>query len=434
MGVAIRFLYYSKQLTIQGRVNLSILEVYSSQSKPVISCSLIDDDGNEKEILIISLEDNGIHVYKNIEEKDNHYILPPIPQIDLLIKEVIDEVAEELNVKSIVFKFGNDKEVEEQTDNLVLSSEWYNAEKLALAASKHTALLSDIDSKIIIGIVKFSNFLYAATILRKEDTFPLMQVILKTDGDIPELKIYNEMGQLIEERREKIDNFENYVRSLINSDDVSIVYKESLEEIPSPTEITTDKGKLYVCVIFKYFIGFLPSSSVKDKEILIHNKKKLAKMLRALLYLDRISKNGGTEIIIGRKGVPLSKLKEQIKLIKSNVENILHKIYNLTDVNYYGINDNIIEQLIKYDEELTDDDLSLGIRVLPVAFIVSASNKQEFDNQVNRILNGPTPDGYDILDEYIRRNVSSYFIGYLMSLEEALIIYDDINNEVKNHG
>jgi hypothetical protein len=72
------------------------------QNKPIISCSLIDDNGNEKEILIISLEDNGIHVYKNIEEKDNHYILPPIPQIDLLIKEVIDEVAEELNVKSIV--------------------------------------------------------------------------------------------------------------------------------------------------------------------------------------------------------------------------------------------------------------------------------------------------------------------------------------------
>ncbi|BDC18351.1 hypothetical protein [Acidianus sp. HS-5] len=414
---------------------MSILEVYSSQSKPVISCSLIDDNGNEKEILVISLEDNGVHVYKNIEEKDNHYILPPIPQIDLLIKEVIDEVAEELNVKSIVFKFGNDEEVEEQTDNLVLSEEWYNAEKLALAASKHTALLSDIDSKIIIGIVKFSNFLYAATILRKEDTFPLMQVILKTDSEIPIVKIYNEIGQLIQERREKIDNFENYVRSLVNSDEVAIVYKESLEEIPSPTEVTTEKGnKLYVCVIFKYFIGFLSSSTTKDKEILIRNKKKLAKTLRALLYLDRISKNGGTEIIIGRKGVPLFQLKEQIKLIKSKAENILHKMYNLNEVNYYGINDNVIEELIKYDEELTDDDLSLGIRVLPVAFIVSASNKQEFDNQINRILNGPTSDGYDILDEYVRRNVSSYFIGYLMSLEEALIIYDDIINEVNNHG
>lgn len=414
---------------------MSILEVYSLQNKPIISCSLIDDNGNEKKILVISLEDNGIHVYKNIEEKDNHYILPPIPQIDLLIKEVIDEVAEELNVKSIVFKFGNNEEDEEQTDKLVLSEEWYNAEKLALVASKHTALLSDIDSKIVIGIVKFSSFLYAATILRKEDTFPLMQIVLKTDSEIPTLKIYNEMGQLVEERREKIDNFENYVRALVNSDEVAIVYKESLEEIPSPIEVTTNKGdKLYVGVIFKYFIGFLPSTTTKDREISIHNRKKLAKMLRALLYLDKMGKNGGTEIIIGRKGVPLTKLREQIKLIKNRVENLLHKLYNLPEINYYGINESVIDELIKYDEELSDSDLSLGIRVLPVAFIVTASNKQEYDNQMNRILNGPTSDGYDILDEYVRRNVSSYFIGYLMSLEEALIIYDDIINEMNSHG
>ncbi|AWR93483.1 hypothetical protein [Acidianus brierleyi] len=407
---------------------MSVLQVYSNPAKAVISCSLVDENGNEKEILTITLEDNGIHVHKNIE-KDDHYIIPPIPQIDMLIREVIEQIAEELNVQTVVFRYGENSDLEE-TDDLILSDAWYDIEKLALAASKHAALANDVESKVIIGIVKFSNFIYAATVLRKEDTFPLLQIFMDSSNN--EIKIYNEIGQLVEERREKVQDFEEYVKSLVNSSDVAVVYKESLDEIPSPKEITTDNGRYYVGVVFKYFMGFFPSSSIKEvssKRIYVRNKSKFVKLLRALLYLDKLSDDGGVEVLLSSSAVPLNDIPKEVDKIKGKVDKILGK-YKITDVNYFGINDTLIKELVNYKPQFGEGDVYLGMRVIPVAFVIITENKQDFDNYVERILNGPTSDGYEILDEAVKKYISSYFIGYLMSVEEALIIYSDIFNEL----
>jgi len=411
---------------------VSVLQVYSNPAKAVISCSLVDENGNEKEILTITLEDNGIHVHKNIG-KDDHYIIPPIPQIDMLIREVIEQIAEELNVQAVVFRYGENSDLEE-TDDLILSDAWYDIEKLALAASKHAALANDVESKVIIGIVKFSNFIYAATVLRREDTFPLLQIFMDSSNN--EIKIYNEIGQLVEERREKVQDFEEYVKSLVNASDVAIVYKESLDEIPSPKEITTDNGRYYVGVIFKYFMGFFPSSSIKEvssKRIYVKNKSKFVKLLRALLYLDKLSDEGGVEILLSSSAVPLNDIPKEVDKIKVKVDKILGK-YKITDVNYFGINDTLIKELVNYKPQFGEGDVYLGMRVIPVAFVIITENKQDFDNYVERILNGPTSDGYEILDEAVKKYISSYFIGYLMSVEEALIIYSDIFNELSKDG
>ncbi len=403
---------------------MSVLQVYSNPAKAVISCSLVDENGNEKEILTITLEDNGIHVHKNIE-KDDHYIIPPIPQIDMLIREVIEQIAEELNVQAVVFRYGENSDLEE-TDDLILSDAWYDIEKLALAASKHAAL----ESKVIIGIVKFSNFIYAATVLRREDTFPLLQIFMDSSNN--EIKIYNEIGQLVEERREKIQDFEEYVKSLVNSSDVAVVYKESLDEIPSPKEITTDNGRYYVGVVFKYFMGFFPSSSIKQvssKRIYVKNKSKFVKLLRALLYLDKLSDDGGVEVLLSSSAVPLNEIPKEVDKIKEKIDKILGK-YKITDVNYFGINDTLIKELANYKPQFGEGDVYLGMRVIPIAFVIVTENKQDFDNYVERIVNGPTSDGYEILDEAVKKYISSYFIGYLMSVEEALIIYSDIFNEL----
>ncbi len=411
---------------------MSVLQVYSNPAKAVISCSLVDENGNEKEILTITLEDNGIHVHKNIG-KDDHYIIPPIPQIDMLIREVIEQIAEELNVQAVVFRYGENSDLEE-TDDLILSDAWYDIEKLALAASKHAALANDVESKVIIGIVKFSNFIYAATVLRREDTFPLLQIFMDSSNN--EIKIYNEIGQLVEERREKVQDFEEYVKSLVNASDVAIVYKESLDEIPSPKEITTDNGRYYVGVIFKYFMGFFPSSSIKEvssKRIYVKNKSKFVKLLRALLYLDKLSDEGGVEILLSSSAVPLNDIPKEVDKIKVKVDKILGK-YKITDVNYFGINDTLIKELVNYKPQFGEGDVYLGMRVIPVAFVIITENKQDFDNYVERILNGPTSDGYEILDEAVKKYISSYFIGYLMSVEEALIIYSDIFNELSKDG
>ncbi|MCI2415442.1 MAG: hypothetical protein MPF33_09420 [Candidatus Aramenus sp.] len=413
---------------------MSILKVYSDPVKPTIMCSLVDDDGNERDILTITLEDNGIHVHKNLGT-DDHYIVPPVPQVETLIREVIEEIAEELNVKSVVFTYGDEEE--ENTEDLVLSDEWYNIEKLALAASKHTALSTEVDAKVVIGVVKFSNFIYSATVLRKEDTFPLLQVYMDSSSDVPLIRIYNELGQLIEERREKVEDFEEYVKSLVTSNEIAIVYREEVESFPSPKEVVTENGStFYVGVIFKYVLGFLPSSSIDDvktKKIYVKNKSKLAKLLRAVLYLDKLSSNGGVEVLVPSYAVPLNEIPKEIERLKQRAVKLL-KRYKVNAVSFYGVNESLLKELFNYKPKFEDGEVYLGIRVIPVAFVIMAQDKGEFEEYVERILNGPTSDGYEILDEAIKKYVSSYFIGYLMDIEETLIIYSDIINELNKDG
>ncbi|AWR96511.1 hypothetical protein DFR86_02400 [Acidianus sulfidivorans JP7] len=415
------------------------LKVYSDPNEAIVSCLLINDDGSEKNIVTISLEDNGIHVHKLVGE-DSYYILSPIAQIDVLIKEVIEEIAEELNIKSIVFKFG---EYDENTNDLVLSDEWYNIEKLALAASKHTALSSDIESKIVIGIVKFTNYLFAATVIRKEDTFPLVQVIYDKSYNPSIIKIFNELGQLVEERRENIDNFNEYVKSLVSSsEDVTIIYRESLEEIPSPREVTSDNGdKHFIGVIFKYIAGFIPSLSENmannssNKKIILKNKKKFIKFLRAILYVDKLSKEGGVEVILPSYAVSLPLVYSEIEKLKSRTEKILLNKLNIKEenINYFGASEELLKELSNAKNSI-NNEFYLDVRILPIAFLIVANTKQQFDDYAKRIINGPTSDGYEILDELIKDNLSTFFIGYLMSLEEALIIYSDIFNELSKDG
>ncbi|ARM74992.1 hypothetical protein [Acidianus manzaensis] len=412
---------------------MAILKVYSHPNEAMVSCLLIDEKGNEKDIMTISLEDNGVHVHKLLGE-ENYYILPPIAQIDTLVREVIEEVAEELNIDTIVFKFGD---YNEDTDDLILSDAWYNIERLALAASKHTALSSDVESKIVIGIVKFSAYLYASTIIRKEDTFPLLQIIYDRSSNPSIIKIYNELGQVVEERRENIENFEEYVKSMLSSnDDVAIVYRESLDEIPSPKEVTNNNGeKYFVGIIFKYLAGFVPSISDshlnlnKKERIIIKNKKKFVRLLRAILYLDRFSKDGGVEVIIPSYTVPLHMLPLEISKLKGKAEKFLSNKLGLKGDNYFGANEEILKELSN-EKNFISDNFYLDLRILPIPFIIVASTKQQFDEYAKRIMNGPTSDGYEILDELIKENLSTFFIGYLMSLEEALIIYSDIFNEL----
>lgn len=66
----------------------------------------------------------------------------------------------------------------------------------------------------------------------------------------------------------------------------------------------------------------------------------------------------------------------------------------------------------------------------PDRILVVGSTKKEFDEFASRIVMGPTPDGMEILDEEIKSNLSNMFVGYLASLEEALILYNDIDEEV----
>ncbi|AWS00519.1 hypothetical protein DFR87_03360 [Metallosphaera hakonensis JCM 8857 = DSM 7519] len=379
--------------------------------------------------MTIFLQDNGIHVHKTLD--NDHYIIPPVPQIGVLIKEVIEEVAEELNAEAIVFRYGENEP--EEVDDLVLSDAWYDIERLALAASKHAALSEEMDSKVIVGIIKFSSFIYAATAIRKEDTFPLFQIYMDTSSDLPLVKIYNELGQLVEERREKIDDFETYVKSLVSSDDIAVIYRESALEVPSPKEITREDGsKYYVAVLFKYFLGFLPSSSVNEvtnRKVAIRGKRNLIKTLRALLYLERLSEEGGVDILMGNHAVPLNYLLDELeKLSKRAIASLTRKglSYNLDET----LEEPILRELKNYKPEYTSGDIYLGIRVIPVAFVVVARNKEEFDQAIQRIAGGPTSDGYEILDELVKKSVSGYFIGYLMTLEEALIIYSDISSEL----
>jgi len=413
---------------------VSILKVHSDPVKPTIMCSLVDDDGNERDILTITLEDNGIHVHKNLGT-DDHYIVPPVPQVETLIREVIEEIAEELNVKAVVFTYGDEEE--ENTEDLVLSDEWYNIERLALAASKHTALSAEVDAKVVIGVVRFSNFIYSATVLRKEDTFPLLQVYMDSSSDVPLIRIYNELGQLIEERHEKVEDFEEYVKSLVTSNEIAVVYREEIESFPSPKEVVTENGStFYVGVIFKYVLGFLPSSSIDDvktKKIYVKNKSELAKLLRAVLYLDKLSSNGGVEVLVPSYAVPLNEIPKEIERLKQRAVKLL-KRYKVNAVNFYGVKESLLKELFNYKPKFEDGEVYLGIRVIPVAFVIMAQDKGEFEEYVERILNGPTSDGYEILDEAIKKYVSSYFVGYLMDIEETLIIYSDIINELNKDG
>ncbi|AEB95479.1 conserved hypothetical protein [Metallosphaera cuprina Ar-4] len=405
------------------------MQVVSDPEIPKVRCLLVDSAGTEKDIMTISLQDNGVHVHKTLE--NDHYIIPPIPQISTLIKEVIEEVAEELNAEAIVFRYGGEKA--DEVEDLILSDAWYDIEKLALAASKHAALSEEIDSKVVIGIIKFSSFIYAATAIRKEDTFPLLQIYMDTSSDLPLIRIYNELGQLVEERREKVDDFEAYVKSLVSMDDATVVYRESNTDIPSPKEITTEDGsKFYVAMIFKYFLGFLPSPSiyeVTNKKIIIKNKRKLTKSLRALLYVEKLSDEGGVEILLGNHAVPLNMLNEELhKLSRKGREMLERKgiTFNTDD----ALKEPLLKELLNYKPQYGSGDVYLGIRVVPLAFLVVAKDKEEFDQIVSRIANGPTSDGYEILDELIKSSISGYFIGYLMTLEEALIIYSDISSEL----
>ncbi|EWG07543.1 MAG: hypothetical protein ASUL_03514 [Candidatus Aramenus sulfurataquae] len=408
--------------------------MHSDPVKPTIMCSLVDDDGNERDILTITLEDNGIHVHKNLGT-DDHYIVPPVPQVETLIREVIEEIAEELNVKAVVFTYGDEEE--ENTEDLVLSDEWYNIERLALAASKHTALSAEVDAKVVIGVVRFSNFIYSATVLRKEDTFPLLQVYMDSSSDVPLIRIYNELGQLIEERHEKVEDFEEYVKSLVTSNEIAVVYREEIESFPSPKEVVTENGStFYVGVIFKYFLGFLPSSSIDDvktKKIYVKNKSELAKLLRAVLYLDKLSSNGGVEVLVPSYAVPLNEIPKEIERLKQRAVKLL-KRYKVNAVNFYGVKEPLLKELFNYKPKFENGEVYLGIRVIPVAFVIMAQDKGEFEEYVERILNGPTSDGYEILDEAIKKYVSSYFVGYLMDIEETLIIYSDIINEMNKDG
>ncbi|BBL46734.1 hypothetical protein MJ1HA_0833 [Metallosphaera sedula] len=408
---------------------MSILQVISDPKVPKVKCSLIDSTGTERNIMTIFLQDNGIHVHKELE--NDHYIIPPVPQIGALIREVIEEVAEELNANAIVFRYG-DEEAEE-VDDLVLSDAWYDIERLALAASKHAALSEEIDAKVILGIIKFSSFIYAATAIRKEDTFPLLQIYMDASTDLPLIKIYNELGQLVEERREKVEDFETYVKSLVSSEDMTVIYRESAMDIPSPKEITTEDGsKYYVAVLFKYFLGFLPSSSVTEvtsRKIPVKGKRKLVKTLRALLYLEKLSEEGGVEIVIGSHAVPLNQLLDELSKLSERAKATLTRrklMYEPEKV----FEEPLVRELRNYKPEYSSGDVYLGIRVIPVGFIVVARNKEEFDHAIQRISNGPTSDGYEILDELVKKSVSGYFIGYLMTLEEALIIYTDITSEL----
>ncbi|TRM84579.1 hypothetical protein DJ526_11965, partial [Sulfolobus sp. A20-N-G8] len=57
---------------------------------------------------------------------------------------------------------------------------------------------------------------------------------------------------------------------------------------------------------------------------------------------------------------------------------------------------------------------------------VVADSKRRFEEYVERIIKGPTSDGLELLDEYFRQNLSSSFVAYLANLEEILILYNDI--------
>ncbi|MEM1600148.1 MAG: hypothetical protein QXW51_04980 [Sulfolobaceae archaeon] len=390
------------------------LEVYSNPERPEVLCSLVDERGNKKEIMLIKLQDNGVHVYKTEE----HYILPPIPQINSLIKNVIEEVAEELKVDSIVYNYGN---IDTNSETLILSNDWFDIERLALASSKHVALSSDVESKIIVSIVKFSDNAYAATVLRREDSFPILQVFMDASFSPPLIKIYNELGQNIETRRENINNFDEYVKSLINEDEYTLIYREFIEYNPLPAESSTSDGKkIYAGCIFKYLIGF----NVENKAILI-KKRKLARLLRAILYLDRLSKSGGVDIIIGNP-VSVSDLSQAIVKLKNKVNNAINKKFKINNIYYYGAN----LELIKESNIASNKNI---LNVVPIAFVIIADSKKKFEEYVERILSGPKTDGLELLDEYIRQDLSNTFISYLASLEELLILYNDIIRDLDDN-
>lgn len=391
---------------------MGLLEVYSNPERPEVLCSLVDDKGNKKEIMLIKLQDNGVHIYKTEE----HYILPPVPQIESLIKDVIEEVAEELKVDSIVYNYGN---IDTNSQTLILSKEWFDVERLALASSKHVTLSSDIDAKVIVGVVKFSNTAYAATVLRKEDSFPILQVFMDTSFNPPLIKIYNELGQVIESRRENIDNFEEYVKSLINEEEYTLIYREFIEYNPLPAENSTSDGKkIYAGCIFKYIIGFT------DKKPVLIRKRKLVRLLRAILYLDRISGGVGVDIIIGNPST-ISDLPQSINRLKNKVEKLLGKKFEINNIYYYGANLDLIKEL-----NLNSKDV---LRVIPIVFVILADSKKKFEEYVERIISGPTVDGLELLDEYIRQNLSNSYIAYLANLEEVLILYSDIIQDLDNN-
>jgi hypothetical protein len=394
---------------------VKILQVFSDENEPKVLCSVVEKEGQTKDILQIELRDNGLHIYKRNMDDEDHYILPPVPEIDSLVKEIIEEVADELSVEAIVYKYGQDNE----TEDLVLAGTWHDLEKLALAASKHAAVSADVESKVIIGIVKFSNFIQAATLLRKEDSFPIMQVFVDFSTDPHTVKLYNEMGQLIENRRENVNDFEEYVKGLTNEEDSVIVYRESIGRSPSPTEVKYSNGETkYVGVIFKYIIGFNPEDSSDPK---IKNKRRLSTIIRGTTYLDRLSEGSGVEVMIGNP-ITLDQLVKETLKIKRRIQRTLSKLgIQATDINYFGADESILKEI---------KDSNPWMLLVPIGFLVVGSTKKEFDEFASRIVMGPTPDGMEILDEEIKSNLSNMFVGYLASLEEALILYNDIDEEV----
>ncbi len=394
---------------------MKILQVLSNENEPEVSCSLLDKEGQQKEILHIELQDNGLHIYKRTMEDEDHYILPPIPEIDTLIKEIIEEVADELSVETIIYKFGQDNE----TEDLILSSIWHDLEKLALAASKHAAVSSEVETKVVIGIVKFSNFIQAATILRKEDSFPLMQIFADFSTEPHSIKLYNEMGQLIENRKEKVEDFEEYVKSLVNEEDFVVIYRESIGRSPSPIEVKYSNGAtLFVGVIFKYIIGFNPDNASMPK---IKNKRRLSTVIRGTTYVDRLSENSGVDVVIGNP-VTLDKLDTETQKIKKRIRRTLLKLgVSDPEIDYFGADQTVLREI---------KESNPWMLLVPVGFLILGSTKKEFEDFASRIVMGPTPDGMEILDEEIKKNLSNMFVGYLASLEEALILYSDIDEEV----
>ncbi len=381
------------------------IKVISFRDKPLVK--VYKDDSPLAEI---SLEDNGIHVSLLGVKK---FVVLPSPDIEYQVDQIVEKLAEKFE-DEIGYFYGDEKQMEE-VGYLVLGDPWYDREKLALIASKHVAVFSNSKAKknqTVVGVTRFLPDLIGVTVIRKEDDFPIGQVLLDYSQSPPKVKVFNELGEVNAELEGYFD-LDDILHKHFEVDDSVVVYRDQPENTRSPMVVETESGVYYVTVIFRFLLAF---SSGDDGSLRVPNVSSLKSSLYALLYLDRLKGKEGVEIFVHPYAVPITRLGEAMESLKRRVNSRLEKL---------GIDRKVIsgyEPIVKSLKELRSEIGNRRVRVVPLAFLVVTEGWDDFVNYVDRIISGPVKDGERALIRMIEDALGEAFVPQLLSLEHLLFL------------
>jgi len=376
------------------------VRVLSYSDKPLVKVYK-----DSKELLEISLEDNGVHV-RLLDGK--RYVLFPSPDIESQVEQIVEKVVD-LGNDDLQYFFGNDSDMQE-VGYLLLGDPWFDREKLALIASKHVAVFSGSKTgkvQTVVGVTRYLPDLVSATVIRKDDGFPLGQVLVDYSQRPPKVKLFNELGELSAELEGQFE-LDELLEDKFELDNSVLVYREQPESVKSPMIIENEDKVYYATTIFRFLLAVKQNSN-DGKAVRIASESQLKSSLYALLYLDRMKGGEGVEIYVHPYAVPLSRLEKTIKNLKSRINKKLNKL---------GISREIVsgyEPILKSLKEYKYLD-ALEIRVVPIAFLIVTSSWESFMNYTERIATGPVKDGEIILSSVLSSLKGSQEMDYLPKL------------------